>query len=54
MAMVKDVLASYYQQYVELLDRSLHQKNRFTDLLGLIEQKTNVKRVHIAQGMFIL
>ena len=51
MAYVKEVLASYYQQYVELLDKSLHQKNKFTDLLALVEQKTNVKRVYIAQGM---
>ena len=51
MAYVKEVLASYYQQYVELLDKSLHQKNKFTDLLALVEQRTNVKRVYIAQGM---
>jgi len=51
MAVVKEILASYYQQYVELLDRSLHQKNKFTDLLGLVEQKTNVKRVYLAQGL---
>lgn len=52
MAIVKEVLSSYYQQYVELLDKCLHQKNKFTDLLSLVEQKTNVKRVYIAQGMF--
>ena len=52
MAYVKEVLASYYQQYVELLDKTLHQKNKFTDLLALVEQRTNVKRVYIAQGMF--
>ena len=52
MAYVKEVLASYYQQYVELLDKSLHQRNKFTDLLALVEQRTNVKRVYIAQGMF--
>lgn len=49
--MVKEVLASYYQQYVELLDKSLHQKSKFNDLLALVEQKTNVKRVYIAQGL---
>lgn len=52
MAYVKEALASYYQQYVELLDKTLHQKNKFTDLLALVEQKTNVKRVYIAQGRF--
>jgi len=51
MAVIKEVLASYYQQYVELLDKSLHEKNRFTDILALIEQKANVKRVYIAQGL---
>lgn len=50
MAVIMEVLASYYQQYVELLDKSLHQKNKFTDLLALVEQRTGVKRVYIAQG----
>ena len=51
MAVIKEVLESYYRQYVELLEKSLHQKNKFTDLLALVEQKTNVKRVYLAQGM---
>jgi len=51
MSAIKEVLASYYQQYVDLLDKTLHQKNRFTDVLAIIEQKTGVKRVQIAQGV---
>lgn len=54
MAIVKEALANYYQQYVEILDKSLHQKNKFNDLLALVEQKTNVKRVYIGQGKKLL
>ena len=34
------------------LEKHLYEKNAFTDLLAKIEEKTKVKRLYIAYGMF--
>ena len=40
-----------YRQYVGLLDKALHEKNKFTDLLALVEANTGIKRLYLAQAM---
>lgn len=47
-------MASAVQQNVETwkakLDKVLHEKNGFTDLLEKVEQKTGVRRLYLAIG----
>lgn len=47
-------MASAVQQNVEnwkaKLDKVLHEKNGFTDLLEKVEQKTGVRRLYLAIG----
>jgi len=38
------------QGYIDQLEKMLHEKNKFTDLLATAEQKTGVKRLYIASG----
>ncbi|XP_034325935.1 receptor expression-enhancing protein 5 isoform X3 [Magallana gigas] len=49
-------MASAVQQNVEnwkaKLDKVLHEKNGFTDLLEKVEQKTGVRRLYLAIGLF--
>jgi len=33
------------------LDKILHEKNKFTDVLELVEQKTNVRRLYLVLGL---
>jgi len=49
--------ARYNQQFDECLEKFLSQKNYFTNVLELIESKTNVKRIYIVKailGVFAL
>ncbi|XP_062612448.1 receptor expression-enhancing protein 5-like [Saccostrea cucullata] len=50
-------MASAVQQNVETwkakLDKILHEKNGFTDLLEKVEQKTGVRRLYLAIGICI-
>lgn len=43
-------MAGVYYQYVEKLDKYLHEKNRLAEILEKIEKTTSVKRIYIAQG----
>lgn len=47
-------MASAVQQNMEnwkaKLDKVLHEKNGFTDLLEKVEQKTGVRRLYLAIG----
>ncbi|XP_061172066.1 receptor expression-enhancing protein 5-like isoform X1 [Saccostrea echinata] len=51
-------MASAVQQNVETwkakLDKILHEKNGFTDLLEKVEQKTGVRRLYLALGLFAI
>ena len=42
--------ARYNKQFDECLEKFLSQKNYFTNVLELIEVKTNVKRVYVFKG----
>lgn len=39
------------EEWKNKLDEALHQKNKFTEVLELIETKTGVKRLHLALGI---
>lgn len=39
-----------FEEWKTKLDEALHEKNKFTDVLGKIETKTGVKRLHWALG----
>lgn len=41
------------EEWKNKLDEALHQKNKFTDVLELIETKTGVKRLHLALGLIV-
>lgn len=41
------------QKFVEDFDKKLHEPGKITDVLGKIEAKTGVKRLHIAAGMIL-
>ena len=43
--------ARYLQQFDAVLDKFLSEKNKFTDLLELVEKKTNVKRAYVVKGL---
>ena len=43
-----------YRQYQELLDKALHEKNKFTDILASIEANTGIRRVHLAQTLIAI
>lgn len=38
------------QVYKDNLDKKLHEKNAFTDLLAKAEEKTGVQRLYIVSG----
>ncbi|KAI6183246.1 Receptor expression-enhancing protein [Aphelenchoides bicaudatus] len=42
------------QKFVDDVDKLLHQPNKVTDLLGTIEQKSGVKRLHLVGGLVAL
>jgi len=42
------------EYYKEQLFKSLHEKNKFTDILAQIEAKTQVKREYLASGALVL
>jgi len=41
----------YLQQFDSSLENILREKNKVTDLLELVEKKTNVKRTYIVKGL---
>ena len=43
-------MAGIYKQYQQQAVKMLHEKNRFTEYLSVIESKTQVKREYIASG----
>lgn len=44
-------MAGIYKQYQQQAVKMLHEKNRFTDYLEIIESKTQVKREYVASGV---
>jgi hypothetical protein len=43
-------MSAQVNAYLAQLDKILHEKNKFTEILELAEQKTGVKRLYIASG----
>jgi len=43
-------MSAQVQYYQEQLEKILNQKNKFTELLGVAEQKTGVKRLYLVAG----
>jgi len=44
-------MAQNMEQWKDKLDKALHEKNAFTDVLEKIEAKTNVRRLYIVLGL---
>jgi len=42
------------EKFVGDLDKRLHEPGVFTNFLGQVEQKTNLKRLHIVAGLVVL
>jgi len=47
-------MAQMYHQFVDKLDKLLHENNRFSEIFDKLEKSTSVKRVYIAQGLLAL
>lgn len=43
-------MAAQVNAYLEKLDKILHEKSKFSDLLDIAEQKTGLKRLYIVSG----
>lgn len=39
-------------QVIDDVDKQLHEKGSLTDMLGMVESKTGIKRLHIVLGAF--
>jgi len=48
------IMASNLEYYKEQASKMLHEKNKFTDILGQVEAKTQVKREYLASGALVL
>ncbi|KAF8366804.1 yop-1 [Pristionchus pacificus] len=40
------------QKVIDDVDKQLHEKGSLTDMLGMVESKTGIKRLHIVLGAF--
>lgn len=47
-------MSAQIQGYLDQLDKLLHEKNKFTELLTVAEQKTGLKRLYLVAGMDFL
>ncbi|XP_021963157.1 receptor expression-enhancing protein 6 [Folsomia candida] len=43
-------MSAQIQGYLEQVEKLLHEKNKFTEVIALAEQKTGVKRLYIVSG----
>lgn len=43
-------MSAQVQAYVDQVEKLLHEKNKFTEILTLAEQKTGVKRLYLVAG----
>merc|ERR1712168_499871 len=48
------IMAAYLENWQAKLDKVLHQKNAFTDILAQIETKTGVRRLYLALGIGVI
>jgi len=44
-------MAGYYNEFTQILEGYLNEKNRFTDILEKVEKATGVKRLYITEGL---
>lgn len=44
------IMSAQIQGYLEQVEKLLHEKNKFTEVIALAEQKTGVKRLYIVSG----
>ncbi len=47
-------MSQIYKQFNDYLDKMLHEKGRIADLSEKIEKTTGVKRIYIAQGLYLI
>lgn len=50
MAENRIIMSAQIQGYLEQVEKLLHEKNKFTEVIALAEQKTGVKRLYIVSG----
>jgi hypothetical protein len=43
-----------YKQFNDYLEKMLHEKGRIADMSEKIEKVTGVKRIYIAQGLYLI
>ena len=41
----------HIEAFKQKLDKALHEKNKFTDVLAQLEAKSGVRRLYLALGM---